>query len=63
MTTLLPTNLGEKSPENLVDELTYQNFRHNVTKNPQISLARWNSVYGAQTLHIIQRFQTEISQN
>lgn len=59
----MTTSLGEKSPEALVDELTYRNFRHNALQNPKTALPRWEAVYGPQTQGFIARLKKETSKN
>lgn len=61
--TSIPTNQGTKTPEEIVDELTYRSFRHNVLKNPKISIQRWTAVFGNQTHAFAKRLQSETQKN
>lgn len=43
----------------LVDELTYINYRHNRNLSPHISVERWELVYGAPAPAMEARYQAE----
>lgn len=51
------------SPKEAIDELTYRSFRHNVLQNPQIPVARWETIYGSCTEEFTARLKTETQKN
>jgi len=51
------------APEQLVEKLTYANFRHNALNNPNTKFSKWEKVYGTQTKDFIKRLRKEIANN
>jgi hypothetical protein len=43
----------------LIDYLTYCNYRFNRKRSPQISVERWEKIYGPSTKEMESRFQRE----
>lgn len=43
----------------LVDELTYRNYRHNRNISPNITVERWEKCYGPNTQAMETRYQQE----
>ena len=47
------------TPEKLVDDLIYFNYRHNRTISPEVTPERWEKIYGPNTMAMEERFQAE----
>jgi hypothetical protein len=43
----------------LVDELIYQNYKYNRTRNPEIEPCQWAKIFGTSTYLMEKRFQQE----
>jgi hypothetical protein len=48
------------SPDQIIDELTYVNYRANRGYSPEITPERWEKVYGPKVYRMEQRFQMEV---
>jgi hypothetical protein len=49
------------TPQEMIDELTYINYRHNRELSPQISVERWAAIYGPKSEYMETRYQRERS--
>jgi hypothetical protein len=47
-------------PRSIVDELTFQNYKHNRTITPETTPEQWAKVYGQKTAEMELRFQAEL---
>ena len=46
--------------KNLIDDLTYINYKTNRDANPKIDAYRWQIVYGKQAIEMEKKYQQEL---
>lgn len=54
------TTHGEMTPQGIVDYLTYVNFAHNRRLSPEVTVERWEKIYGPNTRAMEEQFQKEL---
>ncbi len=55
----LDTNKGYEYPEDMISDLTYNNYAFNRDEAPHITPKAWEDIYGPTTMAMEQRYQRE----